>query len=270
MKELSQELKPVVADWLKECEADEIIEHVIGYKAQIPLKMPTAARNVTCPTCKGNKGFFIPHLKTWSCMQNDCIKYHAGLDMHLNERKGTVKAITSLRQLDVDLEYENANLGECNQSVENIKLLSRFAQKPEGFLALIGKVGTGKTYAAMACLAEYLELGGDNARFVKASNLYYEWLQDKQEGRNDLNFLEKFSSPELLVIDDILEIKPGDAYSQVFYMLIDKRKTAKRGTIVATNLNKDKFIACYGDAVYSRIFNNIIITCVGDDRRKKT
>ena len=268
MKSLSQELKMLANGWLTECDPDVIIEHVMGYKTQIMLKMPTLARNVTCPTCKGSKGFFIPHLKTWSCLKNDCIEYHAGFDMHLNEQKGTVKPVISLRQLGIDLEYDNANLGDCTQSVENIKILKKFADEPKGFIGLVGKVGTGKTYAAIACLAKYLQNGGDSARFVKASNLYYEWLQIKLDGKGDLGFIEKYTEPQFLIVDDILPIAPTDAYSQVFYMIMDKRRTAKKGTIVATNLNSKKFIESYGDAVYSRIFNDLIITCVGDDRRK--
>lgn len=268
MKDLSQELKMLANGWLTECDPDVIIEHVMAYKTQMPLKMPTLARNVTCYTCKGNKGFFIPHLKTWSCMKNDCIQYHAGFNMHLNEQKGTVKPVISLRQLGIDLEYENANLGDCTQSIESIKILKKFADEPVGFLGLVGKVGTGKTYASIACLAEYLKNGGDSARFVKASNLYYEWLQAKSEGKNDLDIIEKYSDPQFLIIDDVLQIAPSDAYSQVFYMIMDKRKTTKKGTIVATNLDGKKFIECYGDAVFSRIFNNLLITCVGDDRRK--
>ena len=268
MKELSQELKMLANGWLTECDPDVIVEHVMGYKAQIPLKMPTLARNVTCPTCKGNKGFFIPHLKTWSCLKNDCIQYHAGFDMHLNEQKGTVKPVISLRQLGIDLEYDNANLGDCTQFLEIVKKLLKFALQPKGFFVLTGATGTGKTYAAIACLAEYLGNGGDSARFVKASNLYYEWLQIKAEKQNDLNFIEKYSEPQFLIIDDLMPVTASDAYSQALYMLIDNRKSSKKGTIFTSNLSKEKVGNFYGEAVASRIFSGEIINCAGEDRRR--
>lgn len=255
-------LSEINKSWYEPIHPDKIIRHVMWNGLQEPLPKPKRAEEIICPRCGGKEGFYIPHIDTWSCVQSSCIQHNAGKPSLRTKEK----VDKSLISCGVNEHYENANLRECNQKIEIIKALSDFAKKPSGFLLLAGNNGTGKTYAACACLREFLAQGNTSARFFSISEMNLLWADNKKHGES--SFANRFLSPEFLILDDMGLRAPSDGFLDTLFFILDKRQGNAQGTIVTTSKTSIKFKEFYGEDIFSRISSGKILKFEGEDRRR--
>ena len=54
---------------------ETIVESVVFNKAQCfrKLTQPTQAKNIKCPDCGKDVGWYNPPWKAWACMQDECL-----------------------------------------------------------------------------------------------------------------------------------------------------------------------------------------------------
>lgn len=251
---------------------ERIVEHVsMGQNTENkPHRLETLvlAKDFSCPRCGCKEGYAVPdsnYKNWWSCLKNECIIINGNPNMHLKADKIPLNRLFSLRHLKVPIEYETSNLGHCTQPFKIIQKLMEIAKNPNKYFLLYGSTGSGKTYSAIACLDKYLELGGKSCRFAKCADIFYEW---KSEYR-DLEIIEKYSEPEFLVLDDLMPFVPSESYSQILYLILDRRKSQGKGTILTTNLSSENIKKLYGEAIASRILSGELVPIVGADRRQK-
>lgn len=134
-------------------------------------------------------------------------------------------------------------------------------------LVLAGGVGTGKTVAAAAAVANYSQ----SALMIKATDLSAHGMygQDNQE------FWDTCQAKALLAIDDLgTEPRDEKGYAAaLFETLMDRRYDAAKRTIITTNITADQFKATYCGGPTGRLYDRIrevgsFVRVAGDSMRK--
>jgi DNA replication protein DnaC len=135
-------------------------------------------------------------------------------------------------------------------------------------LFLHGPPGTGKTHLAIALLKDHgrMEWGS----FVTVASLLMELrdsFRDKAE-RSEREIIEHYAKVQLLVLDDLGAEKTSEFALQSLYIIIDKRYSEMRSTIITSNLTVDEIAEKVGDRIASRIAGMCkVIELKGRDRR---
>lgn len=115
-------------------------------------------------------------------------------------------------------------------------------------LFLYGIPGTGKTHLA-AAIGNSLKLS-DYTRFVTAPELL---LQIKKGFGKDEEYLDRLAGTQLLILDDLGSEKPTEWVQETLFVLIDRRYTQYRPTIVTSNFSLDEIKDRLGYRIASRI-----------------
>lgn len=138
-------------------------------------------------------------------------------------------------------------------------------------LLLDGKVGTGKTCAALCLLdyagGEYYTVAGLCSTLIQSQQGRLEW---SHEGRGGTLWPEKLwaklAAAPLVVLDELgCRDKPTDAHYEAVKTLIDERHG--KPFVVISNLTLDRIEALYDDRVSSRLAAGTVFTLSGQDRR---
>jgi len=148
-------------------------------------------------------------------------------------------------------------------------------QNLAGTLFIHGPAGTGKTHLAVALLREHLkecERYYLSARFVEVPELLMEMRDTFREkaGRSEMDLLEDYSGCDLLVLDDLGAEKPSEWVTQTLYLLVNRRYTREKRTIVTSNLSLKQLNERLGDRIVSRLAGMCrVVELTGKDRRLK-
>jgi DNA replication protein DnaC len=143
-----------------------------------------------------------------------------------------------------------------------------------GSLFLHGPAGTGKTHLAVALLREHLKEFESifPGRFVEVPELLMEirdTFREKAE-HSEMELLDRYSCCELLVLDDLGAEKPSEWVTQTLYLLINRRYTGEKRTIVTSNLSLPQLSERLGDRIVSRLAGMCeVVELTGKDRRLK-
>lgn len=111
-------------------------------------------------------------------------------------------------------------------------------------LVFIGDTGVGKTGLAVGILYRAL-VNGYRGRFVRAQDLFDDIHASLLE-RSSRRILNDLGSYALLCIDELgyLNLKPEQ--SNIFFKLMEERYTAKKSTIITTNLDYEHWYEFLG------------------------
>ena len=242
-------------------EPDRIVSGVYTHGKLMPFASPCRASEVVCPMCSGTDGFYIVPDKAWSCLKTECLNTNAGLS---NLSPTTYKPPRpTMKTSGVWDAYLDAKFDDLDE--EQKPGCVEFCKTFRGFFLIAGSAGSGKTYAACACLRKYLN-SKDDCKFINVADLYYLWLDASKEF-NRTNLLDKYDC-ELLVLDDIGTIAPKDGFLEFLYLIINRRVSKiSGGTIITTNLNSKSMTDMLGSPLTSRICSGQILRLNGKDKR---
>ena len=148
----------------------------------------------------------------------------------------------------------------------------------EGFLAgrcegifVHGPTGTGKTHFAVAVLSEILASSDTGlARFVTVPSLLMEIRATFKDSSpcSEEDLIRRFADLDLLVLDDLGAEKNTDWVMQTLYLIIDRRYSDMRQTIITSNHGLDGIAERVGERIASRLAGMCrIISLEGNDRR---
>lgn len=145
---------------------------------------------------------------------------------------------------------------------------------------LHGDAGRGKSFLAAAILRNLIDRAGNTGllnnciRFQGTSELICE-IRATFAGKaaeTDIDIIDRYSSYDMLVLDDLGVNKPSEFVVQTFDMIIDFRYKTQRTkkTIITSNLSLDELSAKYDDRIASRIAGMCeVLKIGGEDRRMR-
>jgi DNA replication protein DnaC len=107
----------------------------------------------------------------------------------------------------------------------------------EGGLIFVGPPGVGKTHLAAAALSEVIRRYRVRGRFVDFTSLIYQIQSTFDSGNPETKqgVLEPVISAEVLVLDELGAQKPTAWVSEILYLVLNGRYTARRPTLFTTN-----------------------------------
>lgn len=224
---------------------------------------------------------------------------------YYEERKTKRENNPELFMGDIPLKFRDKSLDNFTGSEEVKKILREYSDrfiKEEKYLAgeaffsgglvqypgsilFTGKTGCGKTHLAVSVVRELVKRGaGVNYYFTTAPELLLE-IRDtfnknskakaaSDDGWNytiqtESDVIDKYSTCELLILDDLGAEKISDFTIQSLYLVIDRRNKNLKPTIVTTNLSLEEIETLIDARMASRLSDMKIIKLNMPDYRKK-
>ena len=137
-----------------------------------------------------------------------------------------------------------------------------------GNMMFLGGTGLGKTFLA-ACIARTVADRGCSVCYETASQLFSKLERAKfnsdEEARKEA---EKYTSSDLLIIDDMGTEMPCQFVTAALYGLLNDRLLGGKPMIITSNLNIEEASRRYSPQIASRLFGNFkILTFLGEDYR---
>jgi DNA replication protein DnaC len=184
-------------------------------------------------------------------------------------------------QAAIPVRFRNASLGALPREVRDP--CHRWAEawahdSPEaGALLLIGPVGTGKTYAAVATAREYevplfvpvvelldaLRPGGDLGTITRQGVTV-------TAGPVGMQRFAAGVETGLVILDDLGAERPTEWTAERLYAIVNRRWMDQQPTIVTANTTPEKMAETFGPRIYSRLVHNATVVRVGgEDRRRR-
>lgn len=143
------------------------------------------------------------------------------------------------------------------------------AGKTQKGLYLYGLAGSGKTHLA-AAIGTKLMLDV-SARFITVPELLIDIRKTFGKNDQDNTILDRLASAGLLILDDLGSEKPTEWVQETLFVLIDRRYTAYRPTIITSNDSLDQLKNKLGYRIASRIaeMTEVVELRANDYRLKK-
>ena len=136
-------------------------------------------------------------------------------------------------------------------------------------VTLCGKTGVGKSFLGCALIRESV-LQKKSCFYIRDSVMKSKSMASyKKGGPESEEFRKTMESYDLLVIDDVDPKRWADGKSTFLADLIMTRYDAVKQTLILSNRTKEDLYAGFGGAVESRIRRGLVVTMIGEDRRKK-
>ena len=201
------------------------------------LKRSAGLANVkiayTCPLCK-DEGFVDGQV--CKCLKTEISKI-------LLQESGFDK-----------LEDFHDAMKTCEEQQKPIyEKMQKWCNKNSDFnlIFVYGRVGSGKTFLTK-CMTSELIKNGNIVKLTTAFNMNQDFKQFSKTKNEEL--LNKYTTPEVLVIDDLgTEPKYDGVTIELLYLVINERKIQKKKTIITSNLHPDDLVYVYDERVFSRI-----------------
>ncbi len=121
-------------------------------------------------------------------------------------------------------------------------------------LIFFGKTGRGKTHLAISIAYKAVQ-NGFTARFVTAAGLISE-LSDAMRGGGFREALAAFTSPHVLVVDEVGYLAYSDDAANVLFHVVNDRHLRKRPMVFTTNKSP---IAEWGDVLHDHDLADAIV-----------
>jgi DNA replication protein DnaC len=174
--------------------------------------------------------------------------------------------------------FESYSFETFNGNKELISDLKALIEHGFDGIVLTGNTGSGKTHLAISILKEILErrktdfaMGDFRPALVTAPELLQRLRESFGSGtmETESEIIDKYSSCELLVLDDLGSEKTSEYAVTSLYIILDRRDRELRPTIITTNLSLKEIDEKLGARIASRLsaWHNIRINM--PDYRKK-
>ena len=197
------------------------------------------------------------------------------------EQKKEIAILTGGREnfsqfrLDYYSDEFNPRIGASHRMIMEQVFLScrnyafHFSRK-SGNLLFNGGTGLGKTFLS-ACIARTVADRGYGVVYETAAHLFGKLERAKFSGDEQARKeTEKYTTCDLLIIDDLGTEMPGQFVTAALYSLMNDRLLAGLPMIISTNLNINETGVRYSPQIASRLHGGFTrLTFVGEDIRIK-
>lgn len=172
-------------------------------------------------------------------------------------------------ELEAEVVAEGVNETEATRAVKT------FCQSDKTFCLLMGGAGSGKSIAAAGALLNSKMSWGDGsswsyspteARYTLAADLAVLGGFDLPSQK----ILDRAERYRWLIIDDLGSELATDVWRANLGQLILARNSARRRTIITTNLTIEAFKARYDERIVSRIRGNGLVSVTGSEDMRRS
>lgn len=192
------------------------------------------------------------------------------LQAEKEERKR--KWVAKLRSANIPPEFKDASIAKCDPLVA--EWVQRVMDGSRRNLILQGKPGTLKTYSACAALIALLPTV--SGRFTRETDIMRR-IRDSLDGRDSVSsIIETYSSPRILVLDDLGKVQHKDWSLPVLWEILDNRDSWNRPTIITKQCDSKVLFQRWStetdqgftaDSLLDRLRNSDVVTTAGKSRR---
>lgn len=144
-----------------------------------------------------------------------------------------------------------------------------FSERADNLL-FSGGTGLGKTFLS-ACIARAVADRGYSVAYESAPHLFTKLERARFNGDEEAQKqAEKYSTYDLLIVDDLGTEMGGQFTTSALYTLINDRILNGKPTIISTNLNTEDLARRYSPQIASRLNGSFLrVPFLGDDIRVK-
>lgn len=201
------------------------------------------------------------------------------------EKEQKYKEFKDILPLIINEELTNCNVPSLfiNSNLSKIDLQIKKNLKPDANYYICGNIGTGKTYIATAILRQYIENMEPvynskcylfNIRqypiFISVPDLLLK-IRDSFKTNStysEMEIVNEYANTPFLILDDMGVEKTSEWSLQTLYIIINRRYSENRTTIITSNLKLDEIANKLNDRIASRIIGMCeILELKGKDRR---
>lgn len=168
--------------------------------------------------------------------------------------------------------FENFTINDSNKKAyEEAKRFVQEFPREQG-LMFVGSVGTGKTHLAASIVNELVN-NMHSVVFGNSADIIARMRKSFSGGDSDIDIIEKITSSDLVVIDDLGKEKESEYTSTIIYQIINRLYEDEKPIIITTNCTSEMLLERLGDkgeSILSRLMEMcIIVNLNGEDWRYK-
>jgi DNA replication protein DnaC len=184
-----------------------------------------------------------------------------GLERRLAEQQGRRNAAHALVPIIERFEdYLLAQLGDVEEVTE---WAADAAAGTDRWLVLLGPVGVGKTWQAVAAYRAVTHDRGQEGLAITVAELLMRSLPSAPDRIN----LRAYERADVLLLDD-LTAELSDWDRRVLFQLIDARSASNRLTIITSNVPREEIRPALGERLASRLSQRVrLVLLTGPDHR---
>nr|WP_230585924.1 ATP-binding protein [Xenorhabdus bovienii] len=229
---------------MKQCETHGEFECHVRYME----KMPTIKTSTECPHCLNER---ITEIETRIARHNEWVSADTLRNLMI--------------EFDVPKRFERVNLDNyapVNREAERcLKVCKAYATKwPDrlkqgGGLVMCGLPGTGKNHLAIAIGKHVIQEHQSSVKFTSAIKIARDFKSTWTKGSSltESDVIDRYSTPDLLIIDEIGVQFGSDAEKIILFEIINNRYESMKPTILLSNLPKDELSEFIGERVLDRM-----------------
>ena len=154
------------------------------------------------------------------------------------------------------------------RNFQTCKRYALYFSQNAGNLLFVGGTGLGKTFLS-ACIARTVADRGFSVAYETAAHLFGNLEKARFNPTEDSRReAEKYTSCDLLILDDLGTEMPGQFVTAALYSLLNDRLLAGKPMVVSTNLTVEEMNRRYSPQIASRLHGGFTrLTFVGEDIR---
>lgn len=211
----------------------------------------------------------------WWCENPGCNK-QASISHAIKQKEFITNQIhekpeTVLPMYGIGSKYFTCTLDTFAGYPEIVERMKQYLTEPIYSLLFTAPCGTGKTHIAIALLIELVRMGRGNMMFKSVPELMLDLRSSfaEESAMSETDIINRHAMYSYLILDDLGSEKQSDYSIASLYMIIDRRLTTSRPTIITTNLTLEQINECVSSRIASRLAEYRIFEFNMDDYRTK-
>lgn len=227
-----------------------------------PIPAPYTSPKATCPLCKG-KGYLRADVPYGHPNFGRPIACECKEKERRERRRLQLQEMSNLSELR-DKQFDNFKSNVSRVVYEAYQIAREYAEEPEGWLVLIGRVGCGKTHLA-AAIANQALANGSRVLFSTVSDLLDHLRATFMPNATEFydHLFQEMREAELLILDDLGAQQSSPWANEKLFQLLNYRYNSRFPTIITTNNTGLQGIE---ERIRSRIMDVGLVTTVAFDQ----
>lgn len=218
--------------------------------------------NHTFYKCKNCKKMF---LSKEILSEEGLCPFCADIKRDIENRRKNTKAY--LARIGVGKRYLDCSLENFQGGKQYVDFCKEWLKTPIDSVFFTGRYGCGKTHLAVALCRELIR---KEKKYEILFSHAIDMLYTIRKNLEDLDsYINKYSSADFLVIDDLGAERTTDWVIETFSLIIDRRDREMLPTIITSNLSLVDIEEKLSGRISSRIANGKIVKINLPDYRKK-